>query len=181
MEQNRYRLSGGDFDFEDLRRQRDKNYGPVDPGQMQQNCEYVVETMDELLHRSFMECDVTTDMSRVELSFTESQGFSCVRRQLRRIAKPQNDGSMYVLTREVIDLSAPKMPVLIARHYGITTTQSADAGRIFNIRKWEVPNAVTRYDWLGGAAINPSRHEILDFDFSEILGELVTFDNRQTI
>jgi hypothetical protein len=180
MEQNRYELPGGDFDFEDLRRQRIKDYAPITPGDaLQQKCENVVDAMDELLYRSLMHCDITSDMARVELAFAQSEGYSCVKRQLRRIAKPENDGSMYVLTRETIDLSAPKRPTLLARHYGMTTTQLPDdAGRVYNISKWQVPNVITRHEWLGGISLSQNRHEISNFDFTEILDDLTFLGSR---
>lgn len=180
MEQNRYELPGGDFDYEDLRRQRVKDYSPLWPGEdMQQKCETIVDAMDELLYTSLMSCDITGDMSRVELAFAQSDGFSCVKRQLRRIAKPENDGSMYILKREIIDLSAPKRPSLLARHYGITTTQlPGEAGRVYNILKWQVPNTTMRHEWLGGISMSQSRHEIVSYDFSEILDDLNFLDSR---
>jgi hypothetical protein len=174
MEQNRYVARGGHWDYEDLRRKRVSVYESVKQSKtLQQDCEFLVGTIEEIIGAE--DTDTTKRLEVEALQFEGEHGL--IVRKIRRSPREHQGGHMYVVSREVYDRSNASEPQLVfTRSFGLTTTRVSSAGGapelVYAVNKYEWPTSTAFQPWLNGTSLGAGHHDLLDFDFDELLDEL---------
>jgi hypothetical protein len=173
MGANRYEALGGEASYEDQRRQRQRDYLPIEQSPNYRiDCQYVVETLKEMIDfdRLAEEWGLGPE-DRVEVSTREvlSDNSSVQRLVARRQSRTGDGSQYYTVARHVMEGDRR----LYVRSFGIT-----EHAEHHNIVMQEMPKSTAKRPWLRDVLLAGGHSGLLDFDFGDLVDELEIIDNQ---